>query len=56
MLMEITGGIGKGGENKHLSIDLAVAISGVLTNLGFDDRLKFGELAVAHGRDGLGFL
>ena len=55
VLVKITGGVGKGGEDKNLADGFAVAVDGGLADLGGDEFLQFRELAVTLGGDGLGF-
>ena len=56
VLVQVAGGVGKGSEDEYFAVGFAVAIDGGLTDFGLDELLEFGELAVAFGGDGLGFL
>ncbi|OQA28775.1 MAG: hypothetical protein BWY57_03455 [Betaproteobacteria bacterium ADurb.Bin341] len=56
MLVKVTGGIGESGENQNFTVGFSVAVGGGTGDLGLDEVLQLGELAVTLGGYGLGFL
>ena len=56
VLVKIASSVGKGGEDDDLAVGFAVAVDGGCFRLGGDELPELGELAVALGGHGLGFL